>query len=484
MNYPFCLLSHIRFFDILKTNEKETNYLLHRLANSIVVIDELQSYNPSHWDKVIYFIRQYAEKFNIKFILMSATLPKLDKLSVIKQNVEDFIYLLPNAKVQYFNNPNFAGRVNFNFELFERTDLSLQELAEKVITASQDYLKYDFGLVKSKNSVYTIVEFIYKQSASDFYDTILGQNFFDEVFVLSGTILEHRRKEIINYLKNPSNRKKKIILITTQVVEAGVDIDMDLGFKDRSIIDSDEQLAGRINRNVNKENCTLFLFNLNKESVIYGKDHRYKITKEQIKSDEYKRILAQKDFDFLYNKVFEDRNQWNNLEMAENFKDYESAIQKLKFEKVHKDFQLIGQKNLSCFIPLNIPIKVESAVAGNKEQIFSSSELSFLKDNGVFPNERDEISGEKVFEIYLRFIHNKIDFTQQQIRKKILQSIIGKYVFSIFASPHIESELVHFYDKEKSEYGYIYIQRYTDIYSIEQGLDAKKLTGIEETQFL
>lgn len=484
VNFPFCLLSHIRFFDILKTNEKETNYLLHRLANSIVIIDELQSYNPSHWDKVIYFIRQYAEKFNIKFILMSATLPKLDKLSVIKQDVQDFVYLLPKAKEQYFNNPNFAGRVNFNFDLFERTDLSLQELAEKVIAASQDYLKYDFGIAKPKNSVYTIVEFIYKQSATDFYDTILEQNFFDKTFVLSGTILEHRRKEIINYLKNPSNRKKKIILITTQVVEAGVDIDMDIGFKDRSIIDSDEQLAGRINRNVIKEHCTLYLFNLNKESVIYGKDHRYKITKEQIKPNEYKRILAQKDFDTLYDKIFDARNDWNNKEMVENFSDYESSIQKLKFEKVHKDFQLIGQKNLSCFIPLNIPITVESAVDGNKEQIFSSSELLFLKDNGVFPNERDEISGEKIFEIYLQSIRNKIDFTQQQIRKKVLQSIMIKYVFSIFASPNIENELIHFYDKDKSEYGYVYIQRWIDIYSIEQGLNAKKLTGIEETQFL
>lgn len=484
VNYPFCLLSHIRFFDILKTNEKQTNYLLHRLANSIVVIDELQSYNPSHWDKVIYFIRQYAEKFNIKFILMSATLPKLDKLSVIKQNVQDFVYLLPNAKEQYFNNPNFAGRVNFNFELFERTDLSLQELAEKVIAASQDYLKYDFGTAKPKDSVYTIVEFIFKQSATDFFVKIVEQDFFDKVFVLSGTILEHRRKEIINYLKNPSNRKKKIILITTQVVEAGVDIDMDLGFKDRSIIDSDEQLAGRINRNVNKEHCTLYLFNFNKESVIYGKDHRYKITKEQIKSDEYKRILAQKDFDALYDKIFDAKNDWNNGEMVENFRDYELAIQKLKFEKVHKDFRLIGQKNLSCFVPLNIPITVESAVDGHKEQIFSSSELLFLEDNGVLPNERNEICGEEIFEIYLQSIRNKIDFTQQQIRKKVLQSTMSKYVFSIFASPNIENELIHFYDKEKSEYGYVYIQRWIDIYSIEQGLDAKKLTGIEETQFL
>jgi CRISPR-associated endonuclease/helicase Cas3 len=484
VNYPFCLLSHIRFFDILKTNEKETNYLLHRLANSIVVIDELQSYNPLHWDKVIYFIRQYAEKFNIKFILMSATLPKLDKLTVIKQNVQGFVYLLPKAKEQYFNNPNFAGRVNFNFELFERTDFLLQELAEKVIVASQNYLKYDFGPAKPKDSVYTIVEFIYKQSAADFYNSIVEEDFFDKVFVLSGTIVEHRRKEIINYLKNPSNRKKKIILITTQVVEAGVDIDMDLGFKDRSIIDSDEQLAGRINRNVNKKHCTLYLFNLNKESVIYGKDHRYKITKEQIKSDEYKRILAQKDFDALYDKIFDAKNNWNSREMVENFSNYESAIQNLKFEKVHKDFQLIEQKNLSCFIPLNIPIAIESVANGNREQIFSSSELLFLEDNEVLPNERNEISGEKVFEIYLQSIHNKIDFTQQQIRKKVLQSIMSKYVFSIFASPNIENKLVLFCDKEKSDYGYLYLDRWKDIYSVEQGLDAKKLTGIEETQFL
>lgn len=484
VNYPFCLLSHIRFFDILKTNEKETNYLLHRLANSIVVIDELQSYNPSHWDKVIYFIRQYAEKFNIKFILMSATLPKLDKLSVIKQNVEDFIYLLPNAKEQYFNNPNFAGRVNFNFELFERTDLSLHELAEKVITASQDYLKNDFGLAKPKNSVYTIVEFIYKQSASDFYDTILGQNFFDEVFVLSGTILEHRRKEIINYLKNPTSRKMKVILITTQVVEAGVDIDMDLGFKDRSIIDSDEQLAGRINRNVNKDNCTLYLFNLNKESVIYGKDYRYMITKEQIKSDEYKRILAQKDFDALYDKIFDTKNNWNSKEMVENFSDYECAIQKLKFQTVNDKFKLIEQKNLSCFIPMNIPIQVDSAIDGTVENIFTSSELHFLEENGVFPNQQNEINGENVFEIYLHSIRNKIEFTQQQIRKKVLQSIMSKYVFSIFASPKIENQLIHFYDQDKSNYGYLYIRRWKEIYSIEQGLNAKKLSGIEETQFL
>ncbi len=484
VNYPFTLLSHIRFFDILKTNEKEGNYLLHRMANSIVVIDELQSYNPAHWDKVIYFIRQYAEKFNIKFILMSATLPKLDKLNVIKQEVNDFVYLLPKAKESYFNNPNFSGRVHFNFDFFGCVNLSVNELSEKVIDSSIEYLEYDFGKAKPKESVYTIVEFIYKQTATDFYGVIKEYDFFDEIFVLSGTILEHRRKQIINALKNPINRSKKILLITTQVVEAGVDIDMDLGFKDRSIIDSDEQLAGRINRNVNKGHCTLYLFNLNKESVIYGKDYRYKITKEQIKENEYKRILKEKDFDYLYDRIFDERNKWNVSEMAENLKDYKDAIHKLKFQTVHEEFKLIEQQNISCFIPLNIPIEIESTDKGKFEKIFSESELTFLKQHNVYPDKENKVNGAEVFDVYINSIYNKIEFTAQQIRKKTLQNILSKYTFSIFASPKMEEKLAHFYDFDRSEYGYVYLEHWKDVYSIEKGLDALKLVGIEETQFL
>src|SRR5699024_8274778 len=82
VNFPFTLLSHVRFFDILKTNIKETNYLLHRLANSVVVIDELQSYNPNQWDKLMYFIKKYADLYNIRFIIMSATLPKIGNLKI------------------------------------------------------------------------------------------------------------------------------------------------------------------------------------------------------------------------------------------------------------------------------------------------------------------------------------------------------------------------------------------------------------------
>lgn len=483
VNYPFAFLSHIRFFDILKTNEKETNYLLHRLANSIVVIDELQSYSPQHWDKVIYFIQQYADKFNIKFILMSATLPKLDKLDVIKERAQNFVYLLPDAKKNYFKNPNFASRVRFNFDLFESKDLQLHEIATKLLSESESYAQKNFGKAKPMGSVYTIIEFIFKKTATEFYELIKQSDFFDVVLLLSGTILPHRRKEIINFLKNKSNRQKKILLVTTQVVEAGVDIDMDLGFKDRSLIDSDEQLAGRINRNVNKQDCTLFLFNYNKEAIIYGQDKRLELTRKFIDQATYQSILSNKNFDKLYDLVVNDRNEWNNKEMVIGFQDYEDKIKSLKYQSVHEEFKLIDQNNLSCFVPIAIPIMVEGISGRQYDEVFSKAELAFMAQHQVYPNDYDEIEGDAIFDIYLSLIHNKQEFVKRKTDEKILQGIMSNYVFSLFATDKIERQIVLFSDEEKSAFGYKYIERWRDFYSIDTGMRDAGFNS-NETQFL
>src|SRR5690606_9597367 len=106
----------------------------------------------------------------------------------------------------------------------------------------------------------------------DFYELLnCNGSFADyELFLISGEILEPRRKYILDCIK--SDKYRKVILISTQVVEAGVDIDMDLGFKDKSLLDSDEQLAGRVNRNANKSDCKVFIFQLDRAADVYRRD--------------------------------------------------------------------------------------------------------------------------------------------------------------------------------------------------------------------
>ncbi|MDD3063644.1 MAG: CRISPR-associated helicase Cas3' [Massilibacteroides sp.] len=464
MNYPIVLLSHVRFFDVLVTNNKETNYLLHRLSNSVIIVDEIQSYSPKIWDKLVYFIKNYATYFNMKFIIMSATLPKIGDIIEKKGLSDGFIYLISDKK-KYFQNPNFGNRVMF--------DYSLLEWAKPDKDGVKDYLNrlYEFVLEKSTEyaetnkeypgSVLAVVEFIFKKTAGEFCSITKCQNdFYDDIYLLSGTILEPRRKQIINHLKSLNARNRKVLLITTQVVEAGVDIDMDLGFKDKSIIDSDEQLAGRINRNVKKTSCKLYMFDCNEENILYKEDYRYDLIQEI--HDEYEDILRQKDFDRLYNLVIQKIKEKNSSKYIVNIQELYDAISTLDFRKVSESMAIIKQQTISVFVPLEIDIQLIG------EQICILDEFHIPYS--------EVLNGKDVWKEYGLIVREqKEDFIKNKIQMKKIQSLMALFTFSVFANGK-EIEILKTYAIE--EYGFLYLESYKSIYSFEDGINTSRFSDL------
>lgn len=490
-HFPVCLLTHIRFFNYLKSNQKSAIYPMHRLANSIVVIDELQSYPPLEWDKILYFIEQYSRFFNIRFVLMSATLPRIDRLNISLENRASFADLLPEPQ-RFFQNENFRTRVSFRFDLLTepgnekaKRTIELPELTDVVIEKSEDYAKRHHG------RVFTMIEFIFKKSATAFKVEIEKEErdrFFDEIFVLSGTILEPRRREIINYLKRNAADNRKILLITTQVVEAGVDIDMDLGFKNISLIDSDEQLAGRINRNVKKGLCEVYLFKANEPGMLYNKDLRFQITRDHIPVEEHRRILEKKDFMRLYSEVLLRVDKMNILPEIENFNsDYLPEFQDLDFGDIDKKFQLIDTDNVSIFVPMLLPLWFEGQTAGEREEVFDKKELEFLTSHGAYLSGAEQVDGREVWCLYRQLLRAEkdLEFFHKRVSKKYIQSILSKFTFSVFRSKGLEQKLLPFLgDPEESLESYWRLQdNYQEIYDYEAGLLEGKLDDPESRIF-
>jgi len=455
INYPFTLLSHIKFFNILKSNEKDSNYILHRMSNSIVIIDELQTYTPKHWDKIIFFLHHYAKHFNIRFIVMSATLPKIDKLSnEAKGKIQS---LIPN-KHQYFTNPNFKGRVTFDFSLLGKSGRETIKLSELVNVVHRELDNY---ASKNDDKSNGLIEFIIKKSASKFYQMIDNDERFKDYkkFLISGTILEPRRREIIDAIKEKTFQKT--LVVTTQVIEAGVDIDMDIGFKDRSLVDSDEQLAGRVNRNASKDDCKVFIFNYDREVKIYGKDKRYE---QKLSKEDYEAILNDKNFDRLYDKVNLDINKMNQSEHYVNLEDYKANFKKFDFRKIHEEFKLIDTDTTSVFVPLDIDRKW-----------FTENELTFLDAYGN--KNFVKIKGEGVFNIYKNIIFGESDFISKLIDKKQIGGIMSKFMFSIFTDSKLNKELLSYCEHEEEafeKFGLIYLSNWENIYSIARGIDDSK----------
>jgi CRISPR-associated endonuclease/helicase Cas3 len=275
------------------------------------------------------------------------------------------------------------------------------------------------------------------------------------IFLISGTILEPRRQEIINAIKEKIYQKT--LVITTQVIEAGVDIDMDIGFKDRSLVDSDEQLAGRVNRNASKNNCKVFIFNYDREVKIYGKDKRYDQEKKLSKTD-YEAILNAKDFDKYYDKVHGVINKLNKSEIYENLHDYLNNFKQFNFRKIDEEFKLIDTKTISVFVPLSVDKKC-----------FSANELSFLS-NFEF-DFSESISGASVFRFYEQILKSEQTFLEKIIDKKQIAGLMSKFIFSIYSDSSLQKELLLYSDSEKLEdYGLMYLSHWEEIYSYKNGL--------------
>jgi CRISPR-associated endonuclease/helicase Cas3 len=462
VQYPIVLLSHIRFFDILKSNRKEVNYLLHRLANSVVIIDELQSYNPKFWEHVNYFLTNYAEAFNIRFILMSATLPEIGKLTF--DNSANWIQLTTQSGI-YFQNPNFSKRVEFDFTLSENKinddEQKFNALGAFVFEKAASYANLNNGNVKA------VIEFITKKSASKFLETVLQDVNFEEykILMLTGTILEPRRKEVVAWLKDKewSEGNPKVLLISTQVVEAGVDIDMDIGFKDTSLLDSDEQLAGRVNRNANKQKNIVYLFDLDGAGIVYKGDERLKIQRN-LPAEEKQMIYNQKAFNLLYDKIIQKLVTEKSEGVISTFRQYKEYVQKLNFRDVDWEFQLIeDNKTKSVFIPLSLHLSA-----------FTEKEQKLLEQLQVFARD-EKVSGEDIFQLYIDAIKNrKGDFIQSRDSLRQIQSLLSKFTISVYPQTADTIKRQVRTMEEIERFGFIYWADYHNHYSYEEGLKLKE----------
>lgn len=279
-NYPIVVTSHVNFFNALFGTGREQSFPLVKLCNSVVIIDEIQSYRNSIWWQIILFLSKYADLLHIKIVIMSATLPRLDLL--LEKQGYNIVDLLKDPQV-YYRSSFFKNRVELDFSLLAYKKIDLSTLLAKV-------LEY-----KSKK---VLVEFISKTTAREFFTMLCQQ---EELYCIeiTGDDNAKNRKSMIQEIKS----RESIVVVATQVIEAGVDIDMDIGFKDISLPDAEEQFLGRINRSCLKKGCKAYFFNYDDAQKIYRDDERihYPITDPHIGE-----LLKNKDFKGIYELVLHD----------------------------------------------------------------------------------------------------------------------------------------------------------------------------------
>jgi len=263
----------------------------------------------------------FGKKFNTYFLLITATQPIiLDSQT--------------SRPVPLINNQNYMEH-----NLFNRVVLKVIKEPQYLEDFQNDFCATFAGencliVLNTKKAAVSLFKYI-KDNITDY-----------EIFCLTTYLIPRDRRNKINRIKTLLKDKKKIIIVATQLIEAGVDVSFKYVFRDFGPLDSIIQVAGRCNRNGEYGSLGGFM------TLIKLNDDNDRLYHAYV----YKPIIAQHVAQTLENKVYESKDFYNLSESYFNKFNFKAeatkllaAIYDLNYdEKIERqmpisDFKLIEQ---------------------------------------------------------------------------------------------------------------------------------------------
>ena len=208
----------------------------HNLFNSIIIFDEVQALPSELWNPFEKFFKKLVEVGDTHILLMSATQPGF----------------MPDAKEQVPNHEDyFARRKRVELHIEPKKEC-LKEFLERLPSLFDTHTEESMMIVLNTRESSKLV---YKEAIR-----ILDNS--RPTFYLSSLVAPSQRREHILKIKESIKRKEKPLIVTTQCIEAGVDIDIEYVLRDWAPLDSIFQVSGRCNRNGLKDLGHIELVNL------------------------------------------------------------------------------------------------------------------------------------------------------------------------------------------------------------------------------
>ena len=226
---PIIFTTMVTFLESVYGASTQNNRRFHNLQNSVIIFDEIQSI-PINCIGLFNLLVKFLTKYlNTTVLLCSATQPTLSSLS-FENEKKDLTIELPLS----------TPLVDTNYEILTRTkiircddeELSLSEVVEFVMNK----------VAINKNLLFVVNT---KKCAKEIFLALKEQI---KCYHLSTNMCPEHRLKVINEIKQKLKDNDKFVLISTQLIEAGVDLDFECAIRSQCGLESIIQTAGRCNR--------------------------------------------------------------------------------------------------------------------------------------------------------------------------------------------------------------------------------------------
>jgi CRISPR-associated endonuclease/helicase Cas3 len=358
---PVIVTTNVQFFESLYSNKVSVCRKLHNIADSVIIFDEAQMIPLNYLKPCIQAVKELAVHYGVTAVMCTATQPALNR------------WFLPLQMKE------ICTDYKSMFAAFKRTNIkSLGMISDELLT---EYIKKNEQVLVIVNK---------KDTAQRLYKGIKQEG----IFHLSTNMTPTHRTRTLRAIRERLAQKRKCQVISTSLVEAGVDVDFPCVFREEAGLDSIIQAAGRCNREGKRaeSDSIVWVFSLEEKPFSIIEKNISMMTEAVEKYESYDATEAMHYyFEQLQNL---DEEFLDQKRIVEAFVSDKDGIQ-IPFEAVAQEFHLIENNTTMVIIPLEpeaveLLKELEYKKSENLNYKMTIRKLGMYSVN-VFSNQTDEM---------------------------------------------------------------------------------------------
>ena len=232
---PLIVTTNVQFFESLFANRTSRCRKLHRIANSVIILDEVQTLPVEFLKPCLSMLQTLVDLFNCTILFCTATQPAFSYRDDFEIGLKGVREIVPAPEKLYQQ----MKRVNVEL---------LGELTNDEIARRIDLEESALCIVNTK------------KHASDLFRHLAETKESESLFHLSTNMCAVHRKEQLVKIRTRLTNHHPCTVVSTQLIEAGVDVDFPVVFRAMTGLDSIAQAAGRCNREGRLPVGTVYVF--------------------------------------------------------------------------------------------------------------------------------------------------------------------------------------------------------------------------------
>ena len=317
-DYPIVITTAVQFFESLFSNQRSKCRKLHNLQDSIVIFDEIQTLPVKLAECTMTMLNDMLHLCRCSILFCTATQPNFSTRRDFK-GIDKIIPLVENPE-----------------EIFSST--KRVEYCPIADYEAQSTDKISRMICEQNESVLVVCNT--KKKVKSLFDRLKEESNI-QVLHLSTNMIPLHRMKVIDEVREKLRKGEKLILCSTQLIEAGVDMDFPIVFRELAPLESVIQSAGRCNREGRLEKGRVFLFQLEEQG---------QPTKEYETFAKYAQLCYQGKESRLAGADFYSEYYTSIIRLYAPNDDITPEREELMFQDIADSYRIIDNDTISLFV--------------------------------------------------------------------------------------------------------------------------------------